>query len=445
MRTLAILLSSLIASAVSAALSDSMRTVNSSSGQFVVRGPAVAQLSTDSGFVDSTLIELDPNRLAVTCERIKQALLRELTVADLWRSRVYLEINSAMSTNQAPIIFAKPYLDGWQYQVELARSIEKSKLVSGLVQVLLLEIANRNAGLRSAEIPLWLSEGVAQALAHESEADLVLPRPQRSFNLVNLSWQARQAARRDPLGDARGRLQTHAALSFTKLGDGMPNSAPEETWKTFQASAQLLVSELLRLPRGRPRLVEMLYELPYYLNWQSAFLNAFRGLFPRLLDVEKWWAVTLTHFTGQDPTQAWAMPVALQKLDETLHPPVLVSASRKDMPQRSRMSAQKIINEWDYLRQRIVLKGVTAQLFSVRLKSPPELVALVEEYRASIENYLAKRDQIGMARSLPGLPPLRADFLVVDVVKKLDELDAKRAAVSVTNAPPVSPSGKPAK
>jgi len=62
------------------------------------------------------------------------------------------------------------------------------------------------------------------------------------------------------------------------------------------------------------------------------------------------------------------MPVALQKLDEALHPPVLVSASRKDMPQRTRMSVQRIINEWDYLRQRIVLKGVTAQLFSVRLE-----------------------------------------------------------------------------
>jgi len=63
----------------------------------------------------------------------------------------------------------------------------------------------------------------------------------------------------------------------------------------------------------------------------------------------------------------------------------------------------------------------------------------VEEYRAGIESYLAKRDQIGMARSLPGLPPLRADFLVADVVKKLDEVDAKRAAVSVTNAPSATP------
>src|SRR6059036_234100 len=226
MRALAIISGSLIASAVLAALPDRVvRTVNSSSGQFVVRGPAIAQVPNNSGLDDSTLIELDPNVLAVTCERIKQALLRELTLPDLWRGRVYLEINSALSTNQAPIIFAKPYLDGWQYQVELARSIEKPKLVSGLVQVLLMEIANRNAGLRSAEIPLWLSEGMAQVLVHGSEVDLVVPHPQRNFNLVNLSWQARQAARRDPLGDARERLQTHAALSFTKLGDGLPNSA----------------------------------------------------------------------------------------------------------------------------------------------------------------------------------------------------------------------------
>src|SRR5439155_802236 len=85
------------------------------------RIPAGAQPSTNSGLDDSPLIELDPNILAVTCERIKQALLRELTLADLWRGRVYVQINSALSSNQAPLVFAMPYLNGWQYQVELAR------------------------------------------------------------------------------------------------------------------------------------------------------------------------------------------------------------------------------------------------------------------------------------------------------------------------------------
>src|SRR2546428_3016444 len=128
MKSLAILLGSLIASAVLAALPDGgVRTVNSSSGQFVVRGPALAQLSTNSGVANSTLIELDPNILAVTCERIKQALLRELTLADLWRGRDYVEINSALSTNQAPLVFAKPYLNGWQHQGELAPAVGKTQ------------------------------------------------------------------------------------------------------------------------------------------------------------------------------------------------------------------------------------------------------------------------------------------------------------------------------
>ena len=251
-KTIATILSSLMAfSAGAASPTGPVRTVSSSTGQFIVRGPSLPPVGTNSPGAEAGLIELSPDILAISGERIKQALLRELTLGDLWRGRIHLEISPVLSTDQAPIIVAKPYTDGWQYQMELPRWIEKPKLVRGLVQVLLLEIANRNAGLRSAEIPLWLSEGVAQELVNGSEVDLVVPHPQRNFNLVNLSWQARQAARRDPLGEARGRLQTHAALSFTKLGDGLPNSAPDETWKTFQASTLLFVRELLGLPGGR--------------------------------------------------------------------------------------------------------------------------------------------------------------------------------------------------
>jgi len=422
MKTIAVMAGSLIAYSVfGAAPYELVRTVRSSTSQFIVRGPTFSQVQTNSSVADSTWLELDPNILAVSCERIKQALLRELTLPDLWRGRVYVEVSPALSTNQAPIIVAKPYLDGWQYRVELPRWIERPKLVRGLIQVLLLEIANRRAGLRSAEVPLWLSEGLSQHLIQSSEADLVLPQPQWNFNRVNISWQARQGIRRDPLKEARERLQFHAALSFAKLGVTLPDPVPEETWKTFQASAQLFVSQLLLLPGGRATLVEMLYELPFYLNWQSAFLNAYRLQFPRLLDVEKWWAVVLVHFTGLDPTQAWSIPVTLQKLEEALQPPALVSTGRKEMPQRARLSVQQIISGWDYLRQRIVLKGVTTQLLLMRFKTPPELVSLVDEYRTTIENYFKQRDQVGAARSLPGLPPMRADLLVRDVVRRLDE------------------------
>jgi len=69
----------------------------------------------------------------------------------------------------------------------------------------------------------------------------------------------------------------------------------------------------------------------------------------------------------------------------------------------------------------------------------------VDDYRATIENYVNKRDQVGLARSLPGLPPMRADLLVRDAAKKLDELDAKRASISATNAPPANTLARPAK
>jgi hypothetical protein len=413
-----------------------MQTVRSGTGQFIVRAPAISTAETRSSREDRTLIEFDPNILAITCERIKQALLWELTMPDLWRGRIYIEVSSALATNQAPIIMAKPYLDGWQYQMELPRRIEKPKFVRGLIQVLLLEIANRNAGLHSAEIPLWLSEGLSQHLVNSSEVDLVLPQPQGDFNHVNVSWQARQGRRRDPLIEARARLETHAAPTFAKLGGAFPEPVPDETWKTFQASAQLFVSQLLSLPNGRPRLVEMLYELPYYLNWQSAFLNAYRADFPRLLDVEKWWAIVLVHFAGQDPSQTWSIPMALQKLDDTLHPPALVSADRKDMPHRAKLSVQQVITDWDYLRQRIVLKELISRLLLVRLKSPPELGSLVDAYRAAIDSYLNRRDRVGITPSLPGRPATRADWLVRGAVNALNDLDEKRAASGATNAPP---------
>lgn len=408
-----------------------------------MRGPTLLQASTNAVVNGAELIELDPNILAVSCERLKQALLRELTLPDLWRGRVYIEINPALATNQPPVIATKRFLDGWQYQIELPRRIDKTKLVRGLTQALLLEIANRNAGLRSAEIPLWLSEGFTQQLIRGSEVDLVLSQPSRDVNLVKIDVLAREAIRRDPLLAARERLKTHAALTFAKLGDALPDPVPEETWKTFEASAQLFVSQLLFLPGGRGGVVEFLYELPLYLNWQSAFLGAYRNAFPRLLDVEKWWAVVLVQFTGQDPSQAWSMPVALQKLDDTLHPAALLSGDRKDLPRRTRVRVQQIVTDWDYLRQRITLHEVLAQLALVRVKSPPELLALVDDYRAAIEGYLAKRDQAGVTRSLPGLPPFRPELLVRDAVKRLNDLDESRAARASTNSPPATARANP--
>src|SRR5439155_11943075 len=92
MKTIAVMASSLIAFSVfGAAPYELVRTVRSSTSQFIVRGPTFSQVQTNSSVADSTWLELDPNILAVSCERIKQALLRELTLPDLWRGRIRSE------------------------------------------------------------------------------------------------------------------------------------------------------------------------------------------------------------------------------------------------------------------------------------------------------------------------------------------------------------------
>src|SRR5947207_1404475 len=98
--------------------------------------------------------------------------------------------------------------------------------------------ASPTGPVRSAEVPLWLSEGLAQHLIQSSPVDLILQPPQWNLNRVNISWQTRQGVRRDPLRDAHERLQSHAALTFARLSDALPDPVPEQTWNTFQACAQ---------------------------------------------------------------------------------------------------------------------------------------------------------------------------------------------------------------
>jgi len=412
-------------------------TLRSGSGQFVVTGlrPVAPPAAGNPISTNASLLELAPAPLTVSCERVKQALLRELGARDGWRSQIHVAINPAMTNNQPVVIGARPYLDGWQYRVEVPPWISDARLARGLVQVLLLEMANRGAGMRSAEIPLWLSEGLTQHLMRSSTTELALMAPQRTVNRVSLHPSGWQGIRPDPLQPVRERLQTHAAFSFGRLGEVQADQLSEETWRTFQACAQLLVYELLQLPGGRGALQNMLARSPCFLNWQSAFFSAFQAYFPRRLDAEKWWSVVITHFTGLDPSQAWSPSLAAEKLEDTLRPPVLVSGARPDLPRRTRLPLQQLISEWDYLRQRPVLLNTRQQLALLRVRMPPEYRALADEYRRTLEDYLRLRDKSGLARAVVGQPFTSAERLAREAVKKLKELDQQRTALDASSAP----------
>ena len=399
------------------------QVLRSSSGQFLIslhegrRTPQPAEL-----------IALEPGTLLLTCERVRQALIAELQQVDPWQGRIYVVINPGLTNNHPPVIGAQFFTQGWQYRLELPPAIEAQKLVRGLVQVLLMEAANRSLPARSAEIPLWLSEGLTQQLLHSALVDLVVQPPLPSNQPVparRITWQR---LRPDPLEPSRTRLRTHAALSFRRMAEIGGDQVADETWKTFQASAHVFLGYLLQLPQARPALDTLLRQLPYHLNWQTAFFQVFAPVCPRLIDVEKWWSVVLVDFTGLDPMNTWSREMALQKLDDALNPPVLVADRRDRLPRRQRIAIHQILSEWESVGQRLLLQSVANELLTLRVKMPPELGELSEAYRLAIVNYLDRRKDLAGARARIGLPDTNSDRLIRATIQTLNDLDQRRAA-----------------
>lgn len=424
------------------------RLLRSSTGQFVVSAPSVLRDGRGPALTADTnapvLIELEASALLLTCERVKKALLWELGVAaDRWSGTIYVVVNPAIENGRPPFIGAQAFTGGWQYRMELPRQIAPLALLRGIVQVTLMEMANRAAGTRSAEVPLWLSEGFTLHLARTSLIDIVVTPPREVVNRVHVRSVIRDTKRPDPLAQARDRLQSHAAMGVSRLGDITPDDLAGETWLTFQASAQLFVHSLLQLPGGRACLYRTVHQLAAYYNWQSAFLASFSPGFTSMLDVEKWWSVTLFHFAGQDPMNAWSAKVAAGRLEDVLRPPVLVSQGRADLPRRTRVPLQQMIREWDFPRQRPVIQGVTAQLMAMRVKLPPEQAHVADQYRAVLTDYLEDRLRLARARPVVLAPTGAAIRLVEETAQKLARLDQARAAAGQPAAEPAKTEARP--
>jgi len=312
-----------------------------------------------------------------------------------------------------------------------------------VVQALLVEFANRRAGERSAEIPLWLAEGLTQQLLALAEADLVLEPPKAGQQIGSgraataLSfWKGvnNEGIRRDALFEARRVLSNNAPLSFTDL------SLPDLTafnalkWEVYKSCSQLFVHQLLGLSGGHIHLRAMLASLPQYLNWQTAFLGAFRENFGNLLDVEKWWAIGLANFTGREQWQMWPRAASLERLDTTLLLQIQVQAGTNELPAHTEMSLQQIVQELDFGRQRILLGRALTQLVALRPRMPPEFVPLLNGYCQVLEAYLEARKQAGFAVVRRGQPSIDGRMLGEDTMRKLATLDQQRKVLSDQNA-----------
>jgi hypothetical protein len=266
-----------------------------------------------------------------------------------------------------------------------------------MVQVLLLEMANRTAQARAAEIPLWLIEGFAQLLLASNEVDLIVPPPHATANGLSFSATLLNARKETLLQQAQKKLHGRPPLSFENLSWPPELGLSGDAGDLYRGSAQLFVGELLRLPEGRACLRAMLAQLPQHYNWQFAFLGAFHARFERPLDVEKWWALSLTEAIGRGLTQAWSLEESRQKLDQAVQSAVQVRTGTNELPLRAEVTLQNMIREWDPLRQTTALHGTLRELGLLRLRIAQEYVGMVQDYAQVIETYLQQRDRSSLA------------------------------------------------
>jgi hypothetical protein len=365
-------------------------SVRSQSGQFIINAPRIQTPNRNASAnvqTNPAWVELDPTFLTVSCERVKQVLYRELGASAVFHDKVYLVLHSRGAAAEAPRLTAERFRDGWQYQVDLPREIERSQYMRTMVTVLLLEMANRTAGQRSAELPAWLVDGFAEQLLASNELELILPPPPTNQTSIRFAATNVRMRRENPLQAAHQVLCAGVPLTFDQLS-WPGNNGPARQDRIYLASAQLFVNELSRLKEGKDCLREMLAQLPQHYNWQFAFSRGFRRSFASTLEVEKWWALRVLNFTGRDLAQIWPLEQSWEKLNAIVHASVQVRLSTNELPLVAEVALQRVIQEWDRERQVPTLRQKVGELKLLRQRVPDELLELVDGYRIAIETYL---------------------------------------------------------
>jgi len=420
--------------------------VSSASGQFAIldrRGPPPPILPTttrNQGFFD-----LEPALLVVSCERIRNALNSELGAAAPWRGKIHITISPVRNTSDDYAIVAERFRDGWNYRMNLPQRVEQTMFLRTLVQALLLELANRQAGPRSAEVPFWLVEGLTQKLLSSRRTELILAPPGRSIGGVSVDPTMFERSDHDWLEKARRVLRDRPPLTLEELSWPKPEEFSGPNGEAFRCGAQLFVTELLRLNRGREALRETVTGLATCYNWQTAFLQAFHAEFPNQLALEKWWALQATYFLGRNLQQLWTAEESYRQLNETLHASVAVRRTSGELPVHTEVTLQAIIREWDTLRQLTTLRDKLRELELIRVRVAPEYTALTDEYLGVLRQYVRQRERTSAIYASLNAMPAGQRKSALETVRQLDELDASRQAAYPRKAdgwsvvPPPSP------
>jgi hypothetical protein len=373
---------------------------------------------------NSEILRLEPALLAVSAERFKRDLGSQLGLkpAAPWQGKIYLAIRPARSLDDGVTITSGVWLNRRVYRVELPALVTRTRYARALTAVLLMEIANRNSAVdgRSAEIPGWLADGLAQQVLALNDPKAALSMPAQNRNGLSVTRLNESRRGFDPLAGTRRVLQNSPALTFGQLSWPVEKQVAHTDGGIYFASAQLFVSELLTLKNGPARLRAMLAQLPACQNWQIAFYHAFREDFSSALEVEKWWALRNITFAACDPGPGWTAMVSAERLAALLSVPVQLRTNAASLPAYAEISLQTAIRSLDDPQQTEVLHAKLHELEFVQLHVAPDYAMLTDSYRAALADFL------GEPRRRFPLSLIHQKAGVKATLKKLDALDSRR-------------------
>jgi hypothetical protein len=421
-------------------------TARSVSGRFIVTGvpsrpgesplAAMPEIATNASFV-----RLQPALLAVSAERIRESLRRELDIPPNppGRGKIFLALHPAQSLDENVTIVSEPFAGGWNYHVALPDVLSRVRFARAMTGVLLLELANRAATAQaSAEIPAWLIDGLSQPLLAPGTSETILSSPDKMVNGLPVSRTMAMQHGLDPLAGARRVLRDCPALTFGQLGWPTDAQLSDADGGVYRASAQLFVSKLLKLKDGPAHLRAMLETLPQFYNWQVAFQTAFRTEFPRPLELEKWWALQVVNFVTRDSGPQWTPAVSREKLDGILSVPVEMRTASNNLPAHVEVSLQAVIRNWDSARRTAVLQVRLRDLELAQLRMAAPLAGLTDEYRRALADYLGQGRHASPAVHLGKHAPVSSPAILArDTLERLDALDARRRTVESAIKPDV--------
>ncbi|MBN8247036.1 MAG: hypothetical protein J0L84_06285 [Verrucomicrobia bacterium] len=411
-------------------------TARSVSGQFVVQGrgnmlPAPASEVRRVG--TNQTITLRPDLLVVTAERTKRGLEELLDANDPWRGAVHLQIQETPAVAEPLAVQTRWFRDGWQFAVALPETVEWERLVRTLVEVSLLERANRaNATAECALVPLWFTTGLHELLLAGAGRDLVT----ESGTLIN-----RSERRPDPLRLVRAQLAGREPMTFGEFSLlGRDDLSDPARFRAYQASATLFVHEWLRDPGGRTAAAAFLRRLPENLNWQTTFLQVNGDRFPSLLDVEKWWAVASAEALASDASQRWSRERVLDRLAELLTETADVQPNTNSPAIRKTLPLRELIVTWDFDSQREMLLRKVSQLRALGLRSPPTIAPLVGDSARVLEEYVALRSGATRPAVSKSGAEVRGPMVAESAARRLAGLEARLEAERQVRLPePVVP------